>query len=51
MKERSKQWTERGESAPKKTKTIPSAGTAMVSVFGMCVAINHIQKENTINGV
>ena len=32
-KEQSKQWTERGESAPKKVKTVPSAGKVMASVF------------------
>ena len=32
-KEQSKQWTERGESAPKKAKTLPSAGKVMASVF------------------
>ncbi|XP_023220365.1 histone-lysine N-methyltransferase SETMAR-like [Centruroides sculpturatus] len=32
-KEQSKQWTERGESAPKKAKTVPSAGKVMASVF------------------
>ncbi|XP_023237730.1 histone-lysine N-methyltransferase SETMAR-like [Centruroides sculpturatus] len=31
-KEQSKQWTERGESAPKKSKTVPSAGKVMASV-------------------
>ncbi|XP_023241076.1 histone-lysine N-methyltransferase SETMAR-like isoform X2 [Centruroides sculpturatus] len=32
-KEQSKQWTERGESAPKKAKTVSSAGKVMASVF------------------
>ncbi|XP_023218736.1 uncharacterized protein LOC111620945 [Centruroides sculpturatus] len=32
-KEQSKEWTERGESAPKKAKTVPSAGKVMASVF------------------
>ncbi|XP_032678153.1 histone-lysine N-methyltransferase SETMAR-like, partial [Odontomachus brunneus] len=32
-KEQSKQWTERGKSAPKKAKTTPSAGKVMASVF------------------
>jgi hypothetical protein len=31
-KEQSKQWTERGESAPKE-KTVPSAGKVKASVF------------------
>ena len=30
-KEQSKQWTEKGESAPKKGKTVPSAGKVMAS--------------------
>ena len=32
-KEQSKQWTKRGESAPKKAKTVSSAGKVMASVF------------------
>ena len=32
-KEQSKQWTWRGESAPKKVKTVPSAGKVTASVF------------------
>ena len=32
-KEQSKQWTEMRESAPKKAKTVPSAGQVMASVF------------------
>ena len=32
-KEQSKQWTERGESAPKKAKTVPSASKVMASTF------------------
>ncbi|XP_023212521.1 uncharacterized protein LOC111615326 [Centruroides sculpturatus] len=32
-KEQSKRWTERGESAPKKAKTVPSAGKVVASVF------------------
>ena len=31
--ERSKQWTDRGESALKNEKTFPSAGKVMASVF------------------
>ena len=33
MKEQSKQWTETGNSASKKAKTVLSAGKAMASVF------------------
>ena len=32
-KQQSKQWTETGCSAPKKTRSVPSAGKVMVSVF------------------
>jgi histone-lysine N-methyltransferase SETMAR len=32
-KEQSKQWTEAGCSAPKKTRLVPSAGKVMASVF------------------
>ena len=32
-KEQCKQWAERGESAPKMAKTVPSAGKVMVAVF------------------
>lgn len=32
-KHQSKQWTARGESAPKKAKTVPSAGKVMALVF------------------
>lgn len=33
-KEQSKQWTSPGETAPKKAKTVPSAGKVMATVFG-----------------
>jgi len=32
-KQQSKQWTEAGCSAPKKTRSVPSAGKVMASVF------------------
>jgi len=32
-KQQSKQWTEAGCSAPKKTRSVPSAGKVMTSVF------------------
>jgi hypothetical protein len=42
-KQQSKQWTEDGCSAPKKTRSVPSAGKVMVSVFwdaeGICILI------------
>ena len=33
MKEQSKQWTSPGKCAPKKAKTVPSAGKVMATVF------------------
>ena len=49
----SKQWVEKGESAPKKAKTVRSAGKVMASVFwdeiGI-IFIDYLQKEKTING-
>lgn len=53
MKEQSKQWTERGESAEKKSKTIPSAGKVMASVFWdvrEMIFIEVLQKGEIING-
>lgn len=53
MKKQSKQWTERGESAPKKAKTVPSADKVMASVFlDACeiIFIDYLQKRKTING-
>ena len=32
-KEQSKQWTEKGESVPKKAKTVPSAGKVVALIF------------------
>ena len=52
-KEQSKQWIEKGESAPKKAKTVPSADKVMASVFwdtrGI-IFIDYLQKGRTING-
>ena len=39
--EQSTQWTERGESAPRKVKTVPSAGNVMASVFWDARKINN----------
>ena len=52
-KEQSKQSTERGESAPKKAKKVPSAGKVMALVFwDVCgiIFIDYLQKGKTING-
>jgi len=52
-KEQSKQWTAREESAPKKAKTVPSAGKVMASVFWDArgiIFIDYLQKGKTING-
>jgi histone-lysine N-methyltransferase SETMAR len=38
-KKQSKQWTEAGCSAPKKTKSVPSVGKVMASVFWDAVSI------------
>ena len=50
-KKQSKQWTERGESAPKKAKTVPSAGKGMASVFwdarGIIFIIFRKEKQST----
>jgi hypothetical protein len=52
-KKQSKQWVPRGESAPKKAKTVPSAGKVMVTVFwdsqGI-ILINCLEKGRTITG-
>jgi hypothetical protein len=52
-KEQSKQWVPSGESAPKKAKTIPSAGKVMVTVFwdseGI-ILINYLEKSKTSTG-
>ena len=50
-KEQSKQWTEKGESAPK--KAVPSADKIMASVFWDArgiIFIDYLQKGRTING-
>ena len=53
MKKQSKQWTERGESARNKAKTVPSSGKVMASVswdaHGI-IFIGYLQKRKTING-
>ena len=52
MKEQSKQWTERRESASKKVKTVPSAGKVMASVFWDAreiIFIEYLHKGKTIN--
>lgn len=52
-KEQSKQWTARGESAPKKAKTVPSAGKVMASVFWDArgiIFIDYLPRGKTING-
>lgn len=53
MKEQSKQWTARGESAPKKAKTVPSAGKVMATIFWDSRGIIHtdyLEKGRTITG-
>lgn len=52
-KEQSRQWIEKGESAPKKAKTVPSAGKVMASVFWDAkgiIFIDYLQPGKTING-
>lgn len=53
MKEQSKQWTSPDERAPKKAKTIPSAGKVMATVFwdskGI-ILIDYLEKGKTITG-
>jgi hypothetical protein len=52
-KEQSKQWITSGESAPKKAKTIPSAGKVMATAFwdsqGI-ILIDYLEKGKTITG-
>lgn len=53
-KEQSKQWTARNEPAPKKAKTVPSAGKVMATVFWDSQGIIHIdylEKGKTITGL
>jgi len=52
-KQQSKQWTAASCSVPKKTKSVPSAGKVMASVFWNAegiLFIDYLQKGKTING-
>jgi histone-lysine N-methyltransferase SETMAR len=52
-KQQSKQWTEAGFSAPKKTRSVPSAGKVMASVFWEVegiLFIDYLEKGKTITG-
>jgi histone-lysine N-methyltransferase SETMAR len=52
-KQQSKQWTEAGCSAPKKTRSVPSAGNIMESVFGDAegiLFIDYLEKGKRITG-
>jgi histone-lysine N-methyltransferase SETMAR len=52
-KQQSKQWTEAGCSAPKKTRSVPSAGKVMASVFWDAEGIlffDYLEKVKTITG-
>jgi histone-lysine N-methyltransferase SETMAR len=52
-KQQSKQWTEAGCSAPKKTRSVPSAGKVMALVFWDAegiLLINYLEKGKTITG-
>jgi len=52
-KQRSKQWTEAGCSGPKKTRSVPSAGKVMASVFWDTediLFIDYREKGKTITG-
>jgi len=52
-KQQSKQWIERGKPAPKKAKTVKSAGKVMATVFWDARGIIHIdylEKSKTITG-
>jgi len=52
-KQQSKQWTEAGCSAPKKTGSVPSAGKTMASVFWDAegiLFIDYLEKGKTITG-
>jgi len=52
--EQSKQWTSLGEPAPKKAKTVPSAGKVMATVFwdsqGV-IYIDYLEKGKTVTGL
>jgi len=52
-KQQSKQWTEAGCSAPKKTRLVPSAGKVMTSVVWdaeSILFIDYLEKGKTITG-
>lgn len=52
-KRQSKQWIFRGESAPKKAKTVPSAGKVMATIFwdsNGIILMDFLQKGRTITG-
>jgi hypothetical protein len=52
-KQKSKQWTEAGCSAPKKTRLVPSPGTVTASVFGDAegiLFIDYLEKGKTVTG-
>jgi hypothetical protein len=52
-KQQSKQWTEAGCSAPKKTRSVPSSGKVMASVFWDAegiLSIDYLEKAKTITG-
>lgn len=52
-KEQSKQWTSPGETAPKKAKTVPSAGKVMATVFWDSQGIiftDYLENGRTITG-
>jgi hypothetical protein len=52
-KQQSKQWTEAGCSAPKKTRSVPSAGNVMASVFWEAEGIffiDYLEKSKKITG-
>src|SRR5436190_23298789 len=52
-KEQSKQWTAKGEPAPKTAKTVLSAGKVMATVFWdshEIILIDYLQKRKTITG-
>jgi hypothetical protein len=52
-KQQSKQWMEVGCSAPKKTRSIPSARKVMASVFWDAegiLFIDYLEKDKTITG-
>jgi len=52
-KEQSKQWTEAGCSAPKETRSVPSSGKVMASMFWDAEGIffiDYLEKGKTITG-